>query len=197
MSNSELNKDPLEQFKHWYEEAKKTNEADPEAMALATATPSGRPSVRVVLYKGISQGGFMIYTNYGSRKAQELIENPYAALMVYWPASYRQIRIEGRVEKVSVEESERYFQTRSRDSQLGALASPQSREIQDRSELLGRFNELEMEYEDKEIPCPEFWGGFRVIPDEIEFWQGMQHRLHDRFCYRRENNNWKVIRLAP
>lgn len=197
MEISDLNIDPFEQFNLWYQDAQAKNEPDLDAMALATATSDGKPSVRFVLYKGVSKGGFLIYTNFTSRKAAELFANPYAALALYWPQTYRQIRVEGSIDKLTPAESAAYFNTRSRDSQIGARASKQSRVITDREELIEEYERIAKEFEGKDIPCPDFWGGVRLKVDTFEFWQGQEHRLHDRFRYSLKNRSWKVDRLAP
>lgn len=189
--------DPLIQFEAWYQQALKSDEADPEAMALATVSSDSKPSVRIVLYKGISEGGFIIYTNYKSRKALELLKNPHAALVIYWPRCYRQVRIEGQMVKVSVDESENYFRHRPRESQIAASISEQSHEIPDRDYLIEKYTQFERDYADKQIPCPSYWGGLRLNPDKIEFWQGRPHRLHDRICYLKQDEGWRMVRLAP
>jgi len=196
MHDLELNPDPLKQIEIWHQEAQST-EDDPDAMALATATKEGKPSVRMVLFKGVSAGGILIYTNYDSRKALEMSENPNVAVVMYWPRCYRQIRIEGQVEKITDIESDEYFQSRPRGSKIGAWASQQSREIPDRAHLEGLYIEFENQYVKDDIPRPEYWGGFRLIPNDIEFWQGRENRLHDRYCYRKQGNDWKRFRLAP
>ncbi len=189
--------DPLAQFETWYEEAVRAGVPRPDAMTLATATRDGRPSARLVLYKGIDKGGVLFFTNYDSQKGRELLENPRAALVFYWAALDRQVRLEGPAERLSREESDRYFQTRPRGSQLGAWASRQSAVIPDRDVLERRVAELEAEYRGKRIPCPPFWGGFRLVPERVEFWIGQPDRLHDRFCYLREGGRWRVVRLSP
>ncbi len=166
-------------------------------MTLATATKEGKPSARLVFYKGITNKGFLFYTNYESRKGRELLENPMAALVFYWPSLHYQVRIEGNIEKVSQEESNRYFQTRSRESQLGAWASNQSEIIAGREVLEERIARLQHKYEGKEIPCPPFWGGFCLVPETFEFWIGRTNRLEDRFCYVRGSNDWEIVRLSP
>lgn len=189
--------DPFEQFGHWFEEAMNADQPDVEAMTLATISGSGRVSGRVVLLKGFDPAGFVFYTNYDSNKSKALVENPVAALTFYWHTLNRQIRIEGVVEKVSRQESEEYFRTRPRGSQLGAWASPQSEEISNRAELEKRLTEIEARFGDDEIPCPPFWGGWRLQPDQIEFWQGRESRLHDRIVYKKQNGAWRILRLAP
>jgi pyridoxamine 5'-phosphate oxidase len=167
-------------------------------MTLATVTAEGRPSARIVLIKGFDERGFIFYTNYEGRKARELEANPHCALVLYWAELERQVRIEGRVSRVSDEESDAYFAGRPRGSQLGAWVSEQSRSIENRGALEIRLSELEREYEGREIPRPPFWGGFRVEPEVIEFWQGRENRLHDRLQYRRsEDGGWKRERLQP
>jgi len=193
----QLDKNPFTQFEDWYQYARTCDEADIDAMTLATATSDGKPSARIVLYKGISRGGFLIFTNYESRKAIEMLANPYAALVIYWPRSYRQIRIEGHIETISPVESQQYFQTRARGSQIASSISEQSREIPNRDYLLKKYAEFEKKHSEKEIACPSVWGGFRIIPTLFEFWQGQQHRLHDRFCYRKQGEGWQIVRLAP
>lgn len=190
-------RDPFDEFEAWYQHAQKSDERDPEAMTLATATRDGKPSARIVLYKGVCHGGFLIYTNYQSRKAIEIQENPYAALVIYWAKCYRQIRIEGKIEKIPAEDSARYFHTRPRESQIAAAVSKQSCEIPNRQFLLEKYLEFERRYLGKEIPCPDEWGGFRIVPDRFEFWQGQEHRLHDRVCYRKKAEGWNIVRLAP
>ena len=197
-SKSDVDPDPIRQFHLWFEQAVKANELDPDAMALSTASSEGRVSSRIVLLKGCSERGFVFYTNYESRKSDELGENPWAALTFYWRVLHRQARIEGRVERVSPEESAEYFATRPRGSQLGAWASPQSREISDRSELEKRVAELERRFDDGPIPCPPNWGGFLLRPVSIEFWQGRENRLHDRVLYTRHaDGDWRISQLAP
>lgn len=189
---------PIKQFDKWFDEALKAEIWEPNAMTLATATVNGMPSARIVLLKGFSEQGFAFYTNYLSRKGKELAKNPRAALIFNWGQLERQVRIEGTVEKLSKEQSEQYFHSRPIGSQLGALVSPQSQEIAGREELESKWQQLEAEYQDKEIPKPTFWGGYIVKPQLIEFWQGRSSRLHDRILYKNAGkNNWKNVRLAP
>lgn len=169
----------------------------PEAMALATATRDGHPSVRIVLNRGISRGGFVFYTNYTSRKAADLVDNPRAAIVFHWPTLERQLRVEGPVHRLTRRESEHYFQTRPRESRLSAWASPQSATIPGRSFLEEEFSRAQMRFGDRRIPCPPFWGGFRIVAKCIEFWQGQPHRLHDRLLYSRKGKTWTILRLAP
>lgn len=192
-----MQKNPFEQFETWYQVAKKDDPETCDVMALATADKKAAPSVRMVLYKGLNQDGFLIYTNYESRKAQELAENPQAALAFYWHKSYRQVRVEGRVKKISYEDSNQYFQSRPRDSQLSAAASPQSRVIMQRDEIEKQRRKIEKQFENTVIPCPEFWGGYCLIPTVFEFWQGRESRFHDRFHYIKKNNEWLIECLAP
>ncbi len=189
--------DPFALFKTWFREAEKAGERLPEAMALATATRDGHPSVRVVLNRGVSRGGFVFYTNYNSRKAADLVANPRAAIVFHWPTLERQLRVEGRVEKLSRRDSERYFQTRPRESRLSAWASPQSARISGRAFLEEEFARVQTRFGDRKIPCPPFWGGFRIVANCIEFWQGQPHRLHDRVLYQKKGNSWAVFRLGP
>ena len=190
--------DPIEQFRVWFDDALAANLHEPNAMTIATATPEGRPSARIVLIKGFDERGFVFYTNYGGRKARELEENPHCALVFYWGELERQVRVEGRVSRVSEGESDAYFASRPRGSQLGAWASEQSRSVENRGALERRLRELEREYEGREVPRPPFWGGYRVEPDVIEFWQGRENRLHDRLQYRRsEDGGWSRERLQP
>jgi len=197
METNELNKNPIEQFNLWLQEATDAKEKDPNAFTLATVTKDNRPSARVLLYKGIRDNKFMFYTNYTSRKAQELFLNPQASILFYWPTIYKQIRIEGTVSKMERQQSQQYFQTRSRESQLGAWASHQSHAIASRESIQKQFTFYEEQFKDQEIPCPEHWGGFYLEPHSIEFWLGRPHRLHDRFIYSRHGDDWEITRLAP
>jgi pyridoxamine 5'-phosphate oxidase len=192
-----IDRDPINQFKRWFDDAVASGMKLPEAMTLATATPEGRPSARVVLLKDVDNDGFVFYTNYRSAKARDLEANPQAALVFYWSQFDRQVRVEGTVERVSTEESRAYFKTRPRESQIGAWASPQSNVIEKREVLEARVAELEQLYGDGEIECPEHWGGYRVKPTRIEFWKSRVGRLHDRIVYERVGENWKISRLAP
>lgn len=189
--------DPFRLFSEWYREAREAGLFLPESMSLATSTPDGRPSVRLVLLKGHDERGLVFFTNYDSRKGEEIAANPRAALAFHWPFLQRQVRIEGTAEKISGEESYAYFRTRPRGSRIGAWASPQSAVIGGREELMGRVREMEERFRGDDVPLPPFWGGYRVRPDRIEFWQGRVNRLHDRFLFEREGEEWAVRRLAP
>ncbi|HEY1390463.1 MAG TPA: pyridoxamine 5'-phosphate oxidase [Ktedonobacterales bacterium] len=198
LAESDVDADPFRQFAAWFDEARAASPNEPNAMALATVGADGRPSLRMVLLKGVDERGFVFYTNYESRKGRELADTPWAALTFFWPEMERQIRIEGRVEPVSAEESDAYFHSRPIGSQLSASASHQSEVIAGREELEQRVAALSARYQNQEIPRPETWGGFRVIPDAIEFWQGRANRLHDRLRYRLlASGDWQIERLSP
>jgi pyridoxamine 5'-phosphate oxidase len=197
LSERNINKNPFEQFSLWYNEALNAGFLHPDAMTLAASTKDGKPSARIVLLKSFDDDGFIFFTNYSSKKGKELIENPFASLMFYWDKLDKQVRIEGSTEMITKQESEEYFHSRPRGSQLGALASEQSRVIENRRVLEDKFDELNKKFEGKEIPMPVNWGGFKLIPDYFEFWQSQDNRLHDRICYVKENDNWKIKRLAP
>lgn len=191
--------DPVELFQSWFAAARKSGLFLPEAMTLATATPDGRPSARMVLLKQADSDGFVFFTNYTSRKAGELDANPWASLLFHWPILQRQVRVEGRVERVSREESAAYYHSRPRGSQIGAWASDQSSRVDDRATLERRVKEFEAKFGEGEIPLPDHWGGFRVIPHRIEFWQGRPFRLHDRVIFERteDSDAWTTHRLYP
>jgi pyridoxamine 5'-phosphate oxidase len=193
----DLDLDPLEQFRHWFSEASDVLEA-PNAMALATAASDGAPSVRMVLLKGVDERGLVFYSHHTSRKGRELEANPQAALLFHWSALGRQVRVEGRVEDVSADESDSYFATRPRDAQLGALVSRQSEPLGSRAELEERLAEVESEIGEGPVPRPPTWGGFLLIPAAWEFWQHRASRLHDRFRYEAEpSGGWRIDRLFP
>jgi pyridoxamine 5'-phosphate oxidase len=198
LREADADPDPLRQFDVWFEQAASAGIRAPEAAALATASREGTPSVRIVLVKRHDERGFVFYTNYESRKAQELLDNPRAALLFHWDAVGRQVRIEGRVERTTAEESAAYVRTRPRGSQISALASPQSRPVESREALERLVAELTARFEHGELPLPTAWGGFRVLPDGFEFWQHREDRLHDRLRYTPERSGrWRVERLAP
>ena len=197
LDRGDVDPDPMVQFHEWFERVLRAGLHEPNAMTLATATGDGRPSARVVLLKGYDERGFVFYTNYEGRKARELEANPLCALLFYWGELERQVRIEGRASRLSGEESDAYFLSRPRGSRLGAWASEQSRQVESRSILEERVQALEAEYEGREVPRPPFWGGYRVEPGVIEFWQGRENRLHDRIVYRRAEAGWKIERLQP
>lgn len=198
LARSSIDTDPYRQFDRWFQEALKAEVLEPNAMTLATADAQGRPSARIVLLKSVDPAGFVFFTNYQSSKGQQLATNPQAALVFFWKELERQVRIEGRVEQVSRAESERYFQSRPRGSQIGAAASNQSQVVADRTLLETRFQELESHYDGQEIPTPSHWGGYRLAPDLLEFWQGRRNRLHDRLRYRLLNTDgWSIERLEP
>jgi pyridoxamine 5'-phosphate oxidase len=190
-------RDPMELFAEWFDAARESGIFLPESMSLATATPDGVPSVRMVLLKTVDERGFVFYTNYESRKAVEMEENPPAALCFHWGILERQVRIEGRAERVSQEESERYFATRARGSRIGAWASKQSEPLPDRSELEENVRRYDAEFSGVEVPLPPFWGGYLVRPIRIEFWQGKADRLHERLLFERDGDIWKAVRLYP
>lgn len=192
-----INRDPLKLFQAWLDDAIAAQLPLPEAMTLATATPDGKPSARMVLLKQVDEDGFVFFTNYHSAKAEQLDANPSAALVFYWARLDRQVRVEGGVVRTSAQESREYFKTRPRESQIGAWASPQSEVISSREVLEQRAQELEVLYSDREIDCPEYWGGYRLKPQRIEFWKSRVGRLHDRILYERDLTGWTINRLAP
>jgi len=199
LHKSDVDPNPINQFAKWFQElpAAGVNEQDSISMTLATSTKEGWPSARIVLMKSFDDQGFVFYTNYNSRKGVELSDNPRACLLFYWPQLWRQVRIEGRVERVSADESDQYFHSRPLGSKTGAWASDQSQPIETREELEKRFEEFDFKFADN-VPRPPHWGGYRVKPEAIEFWQGRENRLHDRLRYTKQpDGNWLVERLAP
>ncbi|WP_208729491.1 pyridoxamine 5'-phosphate oxidase [Leptospira congkakensis] len=197
LSEETAGSDPLKLFSLWFSEAKEEGEAEPNAMSLATVNKTGQPSVRIVLLKGLIRDEFQFFTNYDSDKGKDIAENHHVALNFFWPKLERQIRIEGRATRVSKEESDTYFAVRPRESQIGALTSNQSSVVPSREYLEEKFASLTKEWEGKEIPKPENWGGYSVFPTKIEFWQGRVGRLHDRISFERIESSWKRSRLSP
>ncbi len=191
------NQDPIELFKLWFDDAQKSGILLPEAMSVSTCGVDGQPSSRMVLLKEYDQQGFVFYTNYESRKSQQLTDNNKVALLFHWNVLQRQVRIEGVVEKVSKEQSARYFHSRDRGSQIGAWASKQSHKLPTENQLKERVAYYEKKYAGKQVPHPDFWGGWRVRPHYIEFWQGRASRLHDRICFEQHNNHWQQFKLNP
>ncbi len=197
LPDATADRDPIELFGEWFEQAKESGILLPESASLATASREGVPSSRMVLLKSFSGDGFVIFTNYGSRKAKEMDENPRASLLMHWAVLERQVRIEGSVERISTDASAEYFQTRARGSQIGAWVSRQSEALEDRVLLKERTEEIESRFKDKDVPSPSFWGGYRLIPARIEFWQGRLNRLHDRLLFTRSGEGWVTGRLYP
>jgi pyridoxamine 5'-phosphate oxidase len=197
LDESQVAPDPFEQFERWFEEALAADLAEPRAMTLATASLGGVPSARMVLLRGFDRRGFVFYTNYESRKAGELLARPHAALVFYWAELNRQVRVSGCMSLVSADEADAYFRTRPVGSQLSAWASRQSQVVSSRTVLEARLAELTAEYEGREVPRPPFWGGFRVSPEQIEFWTSRPNRLHDRLRYTRVADGWRLERLSP
>jgi len=195
---ADADSNPFAQFDQWFQASKKSDTREPYAMALATADSNGQPSMRMVLLRAYDQKGFVFYTNYLSRKGKELAENPLASLLFFWESQERQIRLEGKIEKVSEKMSQSYFEKRPFKSQVGAVASNQSEVIESRKELEEKFDALLAVQEGRgSIDKPEHWGGYRLVPHYFEFWQGRRSRLHDRICYKQEGSDWKIERLAP
>ena len=198
LRRDDLDPNPFMQFGVWYDEAEAEDVFEPHAVILATAAAHGRPAARVVLMRGWSGAGFEFFTSYASRKGRELEENPQAELLFYWMELERQIRVRGSVEKLTDDENRAYFEARPRSSRLAAYASPQSRVVENRAALDGRYAEMDAKFKGNEpLDPPEGWGGYRVVPDAFEFWQGRPNRLHDRFEYRQVDDDWEIVRLAP
>lgn len=197
LSEKEVDKNPIKQFEKWFSAALEAQLYEPNVMTLATADKTGKPNARIVLLKGVDEQGFSFYTNYLSTKGKELKRNPQACLVFFWAELQRQVRIEGKVEKLDKETSEAYFHSRPQGSQIGAIASPQSQVISNRIDLERKVEELTSTYQDKTIPKPAHWGGYIVKPTSIEFWQGRSSRLHDRIKYDLVNGKWQINRLAP
>lgn len=197
LDRASLDADPIAQFRRWYADAERAQLLEPNAMTLATADASGRPSARVVLLKGIDERGLVFFTDYRSRKARELAANPRAAVAFLWKELERQVRVTGDIATVAPEESAAYFRTRPRGSRLGAWASVQSAPLEDRTALEREVARLDTQYPGDDIPLPPHWGGYRLVPDEFEFWQGRENRLHDRFRYCRNGDRWQIDRLSP
>ena len=198
LQKNNLSKDPIEQFENWFSYACNTVLLDPNAVILSTVDKSNCPSSRTVLLKYFDKNGFVFFTNYNSKKAKNIDINPNVALLFFWADAYRQIRIEGKAGRISHDETFKYFSSRPRGSQIGAWASPQSNVISSRSSLEDNVKNIKERFNEKNIPLPDFWGGYRVVPEVIEFWQGRDNRLHDRFRYLKEKDgSWKIDRLAP
>jgi pyridoxamine 5'-phosphate oxidase len=193
----DVDADPIRQFRRWFDEAAATGQPEPEAMALATSTAEGEPSVRFVLLRGIDERGFVFYTDGRSRKGRDMVANPRASLAFRWWTVERQVRVAGPVAPVEPAESDAYFRGRPRGAQLGAWASAQSEPLDSRAALDDQFEAASLRFAGREIPRPPWWGGFRVRPVEVEFWQGRQHRLHDRITYRLAGDQWRILRLSP
>ena len=197
LSEETVQKNPFNQFEEWFNEVLKVGLIEPNAMMLATADDNAKPSVRVVLLKGLSKKGFTFFTNYTSRKGKNLTENSSASLLFFWAELERQVRVEGEIKKISKVESQKYFNTRPIESRLAAWASEQSKTIPGRDYLDAKFEIFKREFKGKQIPLPPDWGGFRLVPEYFEFWQGRESRLHDRICYKKSKSSWKIFRLAP
>ncbi|MEI5986323.1 pyridoxamine 5'-phosphate oxidase [Sphingobacterium sp. PU5-4] len=197
LSENEVLGNPIDQFKKWFSEAMVSEVTEPTAMVVSSASVDGKPSSRVVLMKDIKTDGISFFTNYNSRKGQEIVANPFVSVLFFWPELQRQVRMEAEVEKLAPEESDEYFSSRPRGSQIGAIASPQSAIINNREELEHRVAEVSAEVGEGEIQRPNFWGGFLLKPYRMEFWQGRSSRLHDRIVYKQEDGSWSINRIAP
>ena len=198
LDEQSVERDPIHQFQQWFDQAQQADQPDPTAMTVATVTADGQPAARIMLLKGVEDGRFVFFTNYLSDKARELEANAKAAMVFFWNVLDRQVRVSGIVSKVSQQVSREYFQTRPRGSQIGAWVSQQSSVIESRAVLEAKLAELEKQYEGQDVPCPEHWGGYQLVPDVIEFWQGRPDRLHDRLRYSRAGDQgWRLERLSP
>jgi len=197
LNRSDLLESPTDMFRDWFEKVENLDNIEVNAMTLATSSKKGKPSSRIVLLKGYDEKGFVFYTNYNSRKGKEIEQNPYGSLTFHWNQLERQIRIRGKIRKISRAQSEKYFNSRPRLSQVSVLASKQSDILRNRTELEERFIEIETKYEGKEIPCPDYWGGYCLEHRKVEFWQGRRDRMHDRFVYTKHGTTWQTDRLSP
>lgn len=197
LNEADVSTDPIGQFGKWWKDALSSDIEEVNAMTLATANAAGRPSARIVLLKGFDENGFIFFTNYGSHKGNDIADNPFASLVFFWKELERQVRVTGRIEKISAAESDAYFISRPVGSQIGAWASPQSQVIADREVIANKVDELEKRFTNQAIVRPEHWGGYVVKPDSVEFWQGRPSRLHDRIQYTLQGASWKIQRLAP
>jgi pyridoxamine 5'-phosphate oxidase len=197
LSENSVDKNPFLQFNKWFDETLNTGISMPEAMVLTTANAKGASSTRTVLLKETNESGFVFFTNYSSRKAKEIGGNPQSSLLFYWKELERQVRIEGIIEKTSREKSEEYFSSRPRESQISAWVSEQSAKVPNREFLDRKFKELENKFDGKKIPLPDYWGGYRLVPNYFEYWQARENRLHDRICYKIKDEGWEIFRLAP
>ncbi len=197
LDESQVDKSPFLQFEKWFKEAVDAHVNEPNAMTVATASKSGKPAARILLLRNFNENGFVFYTNYSSRKGEEIDENPNCALLFFWPELERQVRIEGKLIKQSSAESDLYFNTRPRTSKLGAWTSPQSKVVKNREELDELYEQMSQRFPSEDVPRPPHWGGYVLQPDSIEFWQGRPSRMHDRILYTLVNGNWKIERLAP
>lgn len=197
LSEETVHKSPIKQFGNWFSTVIKIKLNEPNAMVLATSDKKVKPSARVVLLKGFSKDGFIFFTNYNSSKGKSLKDNPSASLLFFWAELERQVRVEGKVKKLSRADSQKYFDSRPLNSRIAAWASEQSKIIPDRQFIEERFEELRNQFKEKKIPAPPYWGGFILVPEYFEFWQGRENRLHDRICYKKQKGKWKIFRLAP